>query len=165
MAIEKTQRGFALLVAVIFMSVVLSFGLTLGSLGYKQAVLASSAIESQYAFYAADAALECALYSDTQGNFTYSDHDGTNRPNPIICENASAARVSYVYDATWLVDTQRLSFDAGRHCADVTIYKYSSPQPGGITTYIFSQGYDVSCATVANPNGARFSSRGLSFHY
>lgn len=158
-------RGFALLIAVIFTSVVLSFGLTLGSLGYKQVVLASSAIESQYAFYAADAALECALYSDARGNFNYFDHDETNRPSLITCDNTSATRLLYVYNATWLVDKQRLSLDAGKHCADVTVYKYGDLQPGSITTYIFSQGYDVSCATVASPNGARFSSRGLSFHY
>ena len=54
---KKTQRGFALLIAIIFMSVMLSFGLALGSLAYKQQVLASSAIQSQYAFYAADSAL------------------------------------------------------------------------------------------------------------
>src|SRR3989344_5216944 len=56
-----SSRGFALLIAVIFVSVVLALGLSLGSLGYKQQILASGGIQSQYAFYAADAALECAL--------------------------------------------------------------------------------------------------------
>ena len=62
MAIKK--KGIALLVTVIFMSVMLAFGVTLASLAYKQSVLASTASLSQVAFFAADAALECALYAD-----------------------------------------------------------------------------------------------------
>ena len=81
MAIEKrnsrkdatVSRGFALLVAIIFMSVMLTFGLALGALGYKQKVLASSSLGSQYAFYVADAALECILQADQQQNlFAYT---------------------------------------------------------------------------------------------
>jgi hypothetical protein len=64
----------------------------------------------------------------------------------------------------WVI-ASRLSLDSGKHCADVTIYK---PASSGIT-YLFSQGYDVSCAMVANeaanPSGARFVSRGLSVQY
>jgi Tfp pilus assembly protein PilX len=163
------KRGFALLVAVIFMSVMLSFGLALGSLGYKQQVLASSATESQYAFYAADAALECALYADQRQNlFDYSSHDAARRPNSIVCDGAPATELSYSYSAgVRLVVSERLSLDSTTsrpRCADVTIYK---PAPGsGLNTYIFSQGYDVSCATMNNlPSNARFVSRGIQAHY
>lgn len=167
MAIKNKKQGFALLIAVIFMSVMLSVGLTLGSLGYKQAVLASSAIESQYAFYAADAALECTLYYDQRLNsFTYPPPNPPPTAPVLQCDNTSPVSSTVVYNASYWKIAYRLSLDSGiSHCADVTVYKYSSPQPGGITTYIFSQGYDVSCATVAAPGGARFSSRGLSYHY
>lgn len=162
----KSDKGFALLIAVIFMSVMLSLGLSLGSLGYKQAVLASSAIESQYAFYAADAALECALYYDQRLNsFAYPPPNPPPTAPAIQCDNTSPVSSPVVYNASYWKIAYRFSLDSGENCADVTVYKYSSPQAGGITTYIFSQGYDVSCATVAAPNGARFSSRGLSFHY
>ncbi len=165
MAIKKTQRGFALLIAVIFMSVMLSFGLTLGSLGYKQQVLASSAIESQYAFYAADGALECALYYDQRlHSFIYPQFPSS--PPPIRCDTAAPFSSSMVtYNLLYWEITYRLSLDSG-HCADVTVYKYKNPDPlTAITTYIFSQGYDVSCATVTSPGDARFSSRGLNYHY
>ncbi|MHB8660534.1 MAG: pilus assembly PilX family protein [Minisyncoccota bacterium] len=177
---KKKQRGFALLLAVIFMAVVLSFGLALSSLGYKQEVLASTAIESQYAFYAADAALECALYADQQqADYTYATHGKGSAsfpnppPNPIVCDGRPSTQVSYSYDATQLVDEEQVSLDSGTaapRCADVTVYKYSSPQPLGcttncITTYVFSQGYDVSCTTVNASSGAQFASRGLSYHY
>lgn len=164
MAIKKTQRGFALLIAIIFMSVMLSFGLALGSIGYKQQVLASNAIESQYAFYAADAALECALYADQQQNlFAFPPSQPPSAPS-MTCDGSaplSAAILSYTVGTQWVV-TNRLSLDAEKRCADVTIYK---PAPGIGTTYLFSQGYDVSCSTVSGSNGARFVSRGLSASY
>jgi hypothetical protein len=167
MAMKNTQRGFALLIAVIFMAVMLSFGLALGSLSYKQQILASASVQSQYAFYAADAGLECALYYDQkQNNFDYISHDGTTHPNPIICDGATADELpapdGYSYNASRLLVKQRVGIDSGKRCVDVTVYKMSDGQ-----TYIFSQGYDVSCATVAAaaPNGARFVSRGINIHY
>ena len=165
--ITEQKRGFALLISIIFMSVMLSFGLALGALGYKQEVLASSAIESQYAFYAADAGLECALYADQQQNlFDYRSHSSSVHPaliTSVACNDspAYAVELNYSYD-TVMVVKQRFSLDGGKRCADVTIYK---PAPGTGTTHIFSQGYDVSCATVASPNGARFVARGLKAHY
>lgn len=163
MAIEKEQRGFALLIAVVFMSVMLTFGLALGSLSYKQQVLASSAVESQYAFYVADAALECALYADQQQNlFAYVSN--LSAPAPLMtCDTVAPVSATVVSHTAseWVVAT-RLSLDSGARCADVTIYK---PASSSGTTYIFSQGYSVPCATVAAPNGARFVSRGLDARY
>ncbi|MFA6415005.1 MAG: hypothetical protein WC217_04075 [Candidatus Paceibacterota bacterium] len=161
----QKKRGFALLIAVIFMSVMLTFGLALGSLAYKQQVLASSAVESQYAFYVADAALECALYADQQQNLFVFPTDGDpHAVPPMTCGGSapiSTAELLYVPGTRWVV-TERFSLDSGRRCADVTIYK---PALGAGITYLFSQGYDVSCATVASPAGARFVSRGIKAHY
>ncbi len=170
MAIKKTQRGFALLVSVIFMSVVLALGLALSSLSYKQEMLALSAIESQYAFYAADAALECALYADQQQSlFDYSSHDENNPPNAIVCDNLQGTVLpgGYNYNSTLLSVTERLSLDSGTRCADVTVYKYKDPQSqyANMSTFLFSQGYDVSCVTVGDSRGARFVSRGESIAY
>ncbi len=158
---STASRGFTLLVAVIFMSVMLAFGLALGSFSYKQQVLASSAIQSQYAFYAADAALECLLYADQQQNaYNYASHSELNAPNALICDNLSGTRRSYSYSATQLIVSYRLSLDNGTRCADVTVYK-----PASGTTYLFAQGYSVSCTTVDTPSGARFSSRGIQVRY
>lgn len=165
---NQSHRGFALLIAVIFMSVMLTFGLALGSLAYKQEILASSALASQYAFYAADSALECTLYADQQQNiFAYAAHDASHPPSLVGCGDATpTVQLSYSYTAAVLSVSERISLDGGKQCADVTAYKYASPQaPNNRTTYLFSQGYNVSCATVATPNGARFVSRGLEAHY
>lgn len=165
MAINNSHRGFALLISVIFMSVMLTFGLALGSLAYKQQILASNGVESQYAFYAADAALECLLYADQQQNlFTLPASQPGAAPS-MNCDGSapfSSSIVSYNAGVKWVITT-RLSLDGGKRCADAVIYK---PAPGSGTTYLFSQGYNVSCTNVtAGGGGARFVSRGLGAHY
>lgn len=157
------SRGFTLLIALIFMSVMLSFGLALGSLGYKQQVLASNAIESQYAFYVADTALECALFADQQqGIFAYASYDGN--PKSMTCDGNTVAVVQAAPTASLLISTVRIPLDSDTRCADVTVYKYSTPQ-SGLTTFLFSQGYDVSCTRIASSDTVRFVSRGMSIHY
>lgn len=166
MAVKKTQQGFALLIAVIFMSVMLAFGLALGSLSYKQQVLASSAVQSQYAFYAADAGLECALYADQRENRFAYPPSAPSSPPAMTCDNSSPISSSFSYTASQFVVLNRISLDSNKRCVDVTVYKYSAPQPpNNVTTYIFSQGYDVSCSTVASPGGTRFVARGLNASY
>lgn len=169
------QRGFALLIAVIFMSVMLVLGIILGSLGYKQQVLTSSAIESQYAFYAADAALECGLFADQKMNtFAYSSNLSASAPS-LACRDIQpySAPQTIRHTTTEWVTVNRVSLDSGlgMSCADVTVYKPSGP-PG--ITYIFSQGYDVPCSTVVAAGGTtaatllsapRLVVRGLSAHY
>lgn len=179
MAIKKTQKGrvspersaggFALLVAVIFMSVMLTFGLALGSLAYKQEILASAGLESQYAFYAADAGLECALYADQNNGgqpslFTYPSTNPGTAPK-MTCDGLQAISASGVWSLSRWVVTERLSLDsttAHPRCADITVYKPNPASAGG-STYIFSQGYDVACgALTTNP---RLVSRGIEVHY
>jgi hypothetical protein len=147
------------------MSVMLSFGLALGSISYKQEVLASSAIESQYAFYAADAGLECALFADQVNDaFDYNSHTVTP-PSLMTCDNTQATRVvPYTFNATQLIDVQEFSLDSGRQCADITVYK-PNPSAASPQTYIFSQGYDVPCSVVATPAGARIVARGENITY
>jgi hypothetical protein len=163
------SRGFALLVAVIFMSVMLAFGLALGSLAYKQQVLASVAIQSQYAFYAADAALECALRADQKDNrFPYPATSVP--PYQMQCDGAIATYPpSYTsgtvsHDAVQWVFQERISLNGNTRCADVTIYKLNGSQPG-MSNYIFAQGYNIPCSVVANPGTTRFVARGISVRY
>jgi len=63
-----SPRGITLLIAVIFSTVVLSVALALLDVSYKQQVLASTAKQSQSAFYSADTLMECALYWDQKIN-------------------------------------------------------------------------------------------------
>lgn len=61
-------RGFTLLIAVILTSVLVSVGMALFDIAYKQIVLTGAVRSSQYAFYAADTGLECALFWDQTVN-------------------------------------------------------------------------------------------------
>ncbi len=164
---SKKSRGFALFIAVVFMSVMLTMGLELGSLGYKQEILASDAIRSQNAFYVADTALECALYADQQKDiFDYTTHSSGPPAliTSVICNDVGAAtQLSYSYDVNRLLVSERLPLDGGTHCADVMV---SKPNPTLATpvTQVFSQGYDVPCASVGVA-GVRFASRGLGARY
>ncbi|MFA5745155.1 MAG: hypothetical protein WC887_03005 [Candidatus Paceibacterota bacterium] len=164
MAMKKNKTGFALLVAVIFMTVMLTLGLAISSIGYKQQVLASTAIQSQYAFYAADTALECALYIDQKQQLFL------NPPSTLTCSGIDFSISTTTYSSghlTWLKsDSGLINLDGNRHCAQLTVYKYYSSISGqeNGTTYIFAQGYDVSCSTV-NTSGARFVSRGINARY
>lgn len=158
---KNPEAGFALLVAVIFMSVMLAFALMLGSLAYKQTVLSSSAIQSQYAFYAADAGLECALYADQQlGTFRTGTSETLSCSDqlPVASVAVYGQNGTDYYKAT-------LELEGNTRCAVIDVHKYPAPV-GGFTTYIFSQGYDVSCDIVSEPPAnARFFSRGLQAHY
>jgi hypothetical protein len=175
MALTQPHRGFALLIAVIFMAVMLAFSLTLTSLAYKQTILASSAADSQIAFYAADAGLECLLFSDqrpdlTSGNFDYATRYASGAktsPAPITC-NGKQGRL--IGDTLWgendaglayFAQTQQL--DLGAYCADVTIYKYENVDARENVAYLFSQGYSVPCDKL--PNATRYAARGLQSHY
>jgi len=159
--VHKSQQGFALLIAVIFMSVMLSFALTIGALGYKQAVLAGAAVESQYAFYAADAALECALYNDAKSTTNPFKNDGTefvcgDFPHKSTIVTPTTVGGKAYYKAT----VSKIKLDSNTRCADVTVYK-----PVGVfgTTWLFSQGYNLKCDDIVV--GKRFASRGLQAQY
>lgn len=163
---HNKQRGFTLLIAVIFTSVILAFAVALGSLGYKQSVLSSASLQSTSAFYAADAALECALYADQQQQLF--DYSTFNAASPVLfsCGGAAGSKLSACKDTGACTAgknqlSERVSLDSGTHCADVTIYKTSA----GTNNYIYSVGYNVSCAIVAAPGNIRFVARGLQAHY
>ena len=58
--------GFTLLFAVLISSLLLTIGIAIFNITFKEVILASQARESQFSFYAADSGLECALLWDKQ---------------------------------------------------------------------------------------------------
>jgi Tfp pilus assembly protein PilX len=58
----EKQAGFALLISLLVVGVVISVGLSILDLSIKQVRLASNATESEKAFHAANAGIECARY-------------------------------------------------------------------------------------------------------
>jgi hypothetical protein len=62
---KNQKAGVAILFAILLVSIVLTVGLTLLNITVRQLVLSSLARESQFAFYAADSARNCARYYDS----------------------------------------------------------------------------------------------------
>ncbi len=163
------HRGFTLIVALVLMSVMLSFGVALSTLAFKQHTLALSAIRSQYAFYNADTALECALYADQQaGLYDYPTLLSQNPTPPasltsVGCLGYTVQELVYVpppdnQPTSKLAQYVRITLGADA-CADVQIVK----QQTGSTT-VFAQGYDTSCTNVSAGTGS-FVNRGILSKY
>ncbi|MEK7201273.1 MAG: hypothetical protein AAB737_01395, partial [Patescibacteria group bacterium] len=129
-------RGFTLLIAVILSSVLVSVGLALLDISYKQVLLASTATQSQYAFYNADSALECALYWDQKNNaFDYSSPLGASN---IICGNLTVTGYSVTTPSAGVKNTTFVIPCAGSGSAGtVTIQKNSTGD-----TSVYASGYN-----------------------
>lgn len=147
------QRGFTLLIAVVLAAVVLAIGMALLDIAYKQVSLASTAKNSQFAFYAADAALECALYYD-QKLAHFPRFPSTAQPAPIYCTGQSIT-VNPPTAANGLTTTTFTIPCAGGNNAFVQVSKSAA----GNTT-IYAYGYNL-CNT-ADP---RRIERGLKVIY
>jgi hypothetical protein len=78
--IKENKRGFTLLFAILVSVMVLAVGASIINISLKQVILSGSGRESQFAFYAANTGMECALFWDLNG---------------IILDNSGQAR--YVF--------------------------------------------------------------------
>lgn len=79
---NNKNRGFTILLAALVASLVLALGISVFSIAQKQLILSSTGKNSQYAFYAADSAAECALYWD----FRHNLFSTSTPPTEITCD-------------------------------------------------------------------------------
>ncbi len=73
---NHNHQGFVILFTILIASIIMVIGLGMYSIATRESVLSGTAREAQYAFYAADAGVECALYAQSIDN-------GSGNP-PII---------------------------------------------------------------------------------
>ncbi|MDB5195448.1 MAG: seg [Parcubacteria group bacterium] len=159
-------RGITLLIAVILSSVVLSVALALLDISYKQILLASSAKQSQYAFYNADSAMECALYWDqqkdafdytltpyldpAQGHISCTDLNGIQHDiYPSLAPNSSPPPAGFIRTTTFAIPC------TGGTSGVITVAKSNK---GGARIYV--TGYSTCVAT-----DPRRIERGLTVTY
>jgi hypothetical protein len=148
------NRGYTLLFAVLFSSLLLAIAISILFISKKEVELSSSGRESQFAFYAADTGIECALYHDTvQNAFATSSEDGEYVSKDIYCNNIKVWEVadSPVYEDTPVLKATsdfRIDFTEG-YCAEVSVIK--EDDDGDISTLpltiIRSKGYNT-CVTT-----------------
>jgi Tfp pilus assembly protein PilX len=81
---KKDERGFTLFIAVITAAIMLALGLSVLNITLKEFILSNVIRDSEKAFYAADAAMECALYWDQSSEYrdSVAGNDGAFAPAP-----------------------------------------------------------------------------------
>ena len=158
----ESDKGFTLLLAALVASVVLALGASIFAIAKKQVTLSSIGRESQFAFYAADSAAECALYWDLRYGWFPVD------PTPSAIEDVKCreAESSVTIDTdstgeTWNSTVFSYGFDTQGHCAKVRITK--SLQNNSMRTVIHADGYNVLCNDIGtNPRALQ---RSVELHY
>ncbi|MEI6528757.1 MAG: hypothetical protein WCO10_03785 [bacterium] len=95
---RREDKGFALLFAVLISSLLLSIGLSIFSVALRELSLSTAARQSVYAFYAADAGRECAMYWDIRQGKIQSLQAGSNGASTIYCNTPSPASVAVSSD-------------------------------------------------------------------
>lgn len=135
---QATNRGATLLIAILVAGVALAVGMGVYNRTYKELLFGSYWKQTQAAFAAADAGLECALYWDLHPAADYT------------CFGNSAAVWPWAFPATLTITTPV--------CVNIDIAKNGvSPN---MTTTISARGYNT-CDT----NSPRRVERGLRITY
>lgn len=134
------HNGFVILFTILTASIIMVIGLGIYSIASREAVLSGTARESQMAFYAADAGLECALYAQALAN------QGTTYPPAAF--QCGTTSVTMVGTGT---STDPFTFSiivdpAKNTCAKVNVFNITAPALG---RRIISQGYNICNTTPA----------------
>ena len=170
---HNSEPGFALIMALIISSVVLSIGLSMLSITIKQVDLVATARESEIAFQAASLAMDCALMTRIRESTALATTSPTTNLNfdcGDINQPAShstpggADRHQYVADFDWNNSTGKdlkmviTMFVIGENASNRTYNKNdfsATCNPNIYCTYIFTEGYNRSQAEITA--GASFS--------
>lgn len=167
MRAAASQNGFTLFVAVLVASLVLAIGFSISNIVLKQLAISGSGGGSLVAFYAADSAVECAVYWDRKdqngdlwddaGVFATSTPPGfipgnmrcgsdgevyafkkTCDNSPTTCDSASvAATTTFAVGFNDPDDTRYLA------CAHVLVSRWNDVVTGEQRTSIVTRGYNT----------------------
>jgi Tfp pilus assembly protein PilX len=127
----KKQNGFVILFAVLIASIILLIGVGMFRISVKESILSSTARESTKAFFAADSAIECALFADIKTDAF---------PTPLSPSIVSVSCDGNDYGVAGPSNGEykfKVGFENGT-CARVTIDKSLTPQ-----VEITASGYNV----------------------
>ncbi len=132
----QNNKGFVLLFAVTFSSIVLSIALGITNIAFKEVKFGTNARDTNNAFFAADTGIESVLFQDKDPNttpFPMPDGGDLKQFPIIIIPNLSGANGS---------------------CAIVSVTKDNRDSSKPITT-IISKGYNVGNASCSPINSDR----------
>lgn len=190
--INNKEKGFALLFAVLVSVMVLAVGASIINISLKQVILSSAGRESQFAFYAANTGMECALYWDLNGTivdtntgvaqyvFPPAGEEGLRRTdtNDFQCSGTNIATGISVYDQEyttgWQTNTNSTVFKIAisnnlddtntvLSCAEVTVEKTIETVGGENESYTIITSQGLN---TCDPEGDdRAVQRGLVLQY
>ncbi|MCK5588939.1 MAG: hypothetical protein KAI16_01360 [Candidatus Pacebacteria bacterium] len=90
---KDTQRGFMILISIVVSSLLLSIGMFIATISLKELQLSISAKTTQQAFFAADTAIECALYQDIRVRQFKINNTDAAAPTTILCNDETGINV------------------------------------------------------------------------
>ena len=135
----KNNQGFTLFIALTITATLLLVSTGIVTVALRQAFLTSSSRESQYAFYAADTGIECAIYWDVKNPTGYSAFATTTGPTTINCNYDAVNNPSNSMSVgTSNVSTFTIRFNPRPYSADVIVTKNNDG-----TTNIVSNGFNT----------------------
>lgn len=141
---QTRQAGFTLFIAMTVTATLLVIATGIVSLSYKQSLISSYGRSSQYAFYAADTGMECALYWDIN-NPSGQSAFATSTGSVIECnKDDSNSDNEWVVGGSSVSTINRINFLPDPFCAIVTVTKNDDG-----TTQIDSRGYNTCDGTDA----------------
>jgi len=175
---QAHKEGFALLLAIVIASILLSIGLTLLTTTVKQLTLSSTARESEIAFHAASAGIECVRFhrGENVGDQFTDEVIGLGVAPSISCFGVTSGsantqnRLSRDTDGYTNVFNYELDWTSDERCSQLDLYvmvgeydnytfdfdPYSTavgnktcPQ-GAACTVAIVRGYNRSCDDLAN---------------
>ena len=133
---RSENGGFTLLLSILVVSVILSVSLGIFDIMTKELKLSGLGRESQIAFYAADAGVECFFYWEIK--HPNLDDSAFNAANTINCAGNSVANN---FSGNISSFTLPLSNNS---CAKVKVTK------SGLTTTVESRGYNTACDSTSS---------------
>lgn len=165
---KSHKDGFTILVAVVTASILLIIAMSIGGIALKEQVLSASGKESQVAFFAADTAMECALYWDQKVGVFAPDQNGNppSTPPSVGCNNnslvpATASSFSVgdtQYSYSFVEENIPVGNGSRTTCAQVTVTKYVNDSsfdgngvardPTRVYTTIAAYGYNTCNASL-----------------
>ncbi|MDO8482854.1 MAG: pilus assembly PilX N-terminal domain-containing protein [bacterium] len=167
---DSSQKGFALLFAILASSVLLSIGAAIWNIAFREVLLSSFGRESQTAFYVADSAIECAFYHDFIGTDVFSTSTDSISPSfwdnyrSINCGgsiiNVGIYHPSGLYQIDSRNATSTFTMNVGSGKAIVVIGKSDPDGDGRSATNIVSHGQNS-----LNPSDPTIVERGLRASY
>jgi hypothetical protein len=139
----KKESGFAMLFTVLIVTLILSIAVGISNLTFRQAILSSLAKDSQVAFFAADAAVECGLYHDITENIFPSPMPPDMAPKTITCGFRTLTLDDSSSATDYLIYAEK-GADPAQYCYSILFDKSSTPG----TSIVQGRGYNI-CS--ANP--------------